>query len=117
MCSLASIRRSSPINPQNEARMKRATLIATALGIFSVSGGAQNPAPPTPAQPSQPVTAPTPAPRAKKVLPPPSTWESIDFSDMNERLEDMKLDLDLNGIGDMALEAPMALDMDFDLQD
>src|SRR4051794_15216188 len=103
MCSHASIQRSSPINPQNEARMKRATLIATALGIFSVSAAAQNPVPPTPSapqpvQPPQPATAPTPAPRAKKVLPPPPAWESIDFSDMNERLEDMKLDLDLKGI-------------------
>ena len=49
--------------------MIRATLIAVTLGVCAISGGAQNPTPPTPApapvppQPAQPAAQPTPAPR------------------------------------------------------
>jgi HEAT repeat protein len=101
--------------------MKRAILIATALGIFSVTGAAQNPVPPTaPAEPVQPA-APTPAPThaAKKVQ--PLRFELPDLSDLSDRLEDMKMNLELAPMADIDMDldfgpsvdlAPRLLDMD-----
>jgi HEAT repeat protein len=99
--------------------MKRATLIAAALAIFSVSGGAQTPVPSTPpaqpVEPSPPARTPTPPERARKVQ--PLEFELPDFSDLNERLEDMKMNLELAPTPEMMdLDlAPMHDMMDIDL--
>ncbi len=97
--------------------MKRATLIAAVLGSFSVSAAAQNPVPsappaPQPAQPSQPRT-PAPIPRAKKAQPP--VWELPDFFDLSQRLQDMKMNLELAPHIDLDFDSGIDLDRSFDI--
>ena len=102
--------------------MIRATCIVAALAACSIQSLAQNPTPPTPeATPAPPAVAQpgktsARAPRAKTGVRKPQRWDSIDLSDLNDRLDDMKMDMRMTPMPEMDLAMPMDIDMDFDLQ-
>src|SRR3954470_19363204 len=125
----ASIPLLQQLNPLSETRMTRATFFSA---VFSCALPlvAQNPAPTPP--PAPPTKIAKPAPRAKTPRPPlPGEWPSVDFSDLEGRLDALKdlqmtidfppdlMDLpEIPDVPDMEFElAPLAAlgNMDFDL--
>ena len=116
--------------------MIRATLIAVALGVCTISSGAQNPTPapaPVPPQPAQPATQPTPAPRVWVVpaQPPemiyvpgvpdmpdlpdlPDIPEIPDLFDLRQRLDALS-DMHWAPLGEMDLQVTPMADFDFDM--
>jgi HEAT repeat protein len=103
--------------------MIRVALITVALTVSSLTVEAQNPVPPTapPTEPTpatQPATASTPVARAKRARAGTKTWDSFDLSDLNRRLDDLKMDLELTPMPDLDMNIDLAIpplpDMDFD---
>src|SRR5947207_8572274 len=121
MFSRASTPQLQPLNPQSEGmgRMIRATFIAVALAVGSLSSEAQNPTPapePVPPSPKEKPAQPTPVPRAKRAPVLPGIWQSDDLTDLQFKLDALR-DLDFNLVTPpIPPMSPMPpLDMDFDL--
>jgi len=115
MCCRASIPLLQQLNPLSETRMTRATFFS-AVFCCALPLVAQNPAPtPPPAPPTKTVK---PAPRAKTPRPPlPGEWPSVDFGDLEGRLDalkDLPMILDVPDWTDMP-DVPDLPDLEFEL--
>jgi HEAT repeat protein len=99
--------------------MIRATCIAAALAACSIQSLAQDPTPPAPepapAAPSiaRPAKTPAPAARARTGVRKSQRWDSIDLSDLNDRLEEMKMDMPMTPMPEIDFDMP--IDFDFEM--